>query len=272
MKRMTPFRLRRWQVGPPATRFYSYFFTCGRPGYTGNPANKHAQVPDEMVHRWVLGLPRPNTVIVSLLGREPDGLSEYSYYSFYGGFDSPSEHPGCLSLQEWLDRWHTKLSIWERQHPTQKLKPIDPVIMDVIASDIDELLSCGRTVVLVDSDGNERTRKVCSFMHAEEVQKTVRGHDIVHSANFSARSAEMDLLPVLGPNHNMSSSVKARVAEGGSSSPGLWESGNPAFYAGFPSAVGTVENSALGVFHGFHGASFPQPGAAAIFAANSSGV
>ena len=38
----------------------------------------------------------------------------------------------------------------------------------------------------------------------------------------------------------------------------LWESGNPAFFAGFPSEV---EKSAFGLFHG---ASFPQPFAASV--------
>jgi hypothetical protein len=38
----------------------------------------------------------------------------------------------------------------------------------------------------------------------------------------------------------------------------LWECGNPASFAGFPSAGGTVEKSGVGLFHGFPRASFPQ--------------
>src|SRR2546426_2008088 len=141
MKPLKPFRLRRWQIGTPTDRFH--FFTCARPGRTGDPASKHAQVSENMVHRWVLGLPYPNTAIVSLLGRKPDGLSEFSFYSFYGGFDSPSEHPGRLSFQEWLDRWHGDLSIVVSQHATQDFEPIQHEMLDEIASDINKLLSAG---------------------------------------------------------------------------------------------------------------------------------
>ena len=38
----------------------------------------------------------------------------------------------------------------------------------------------------------------------------------------------------------------------------LCKCGNPASFAGFPSAGGTVEKSGVGLFHGFPSASFPQ--------------
>src|SRR5438034_508690 len=98
LKALKPYMLKRWRTGAPSN--CHYFFTCARPGRTSDPDSKHAQVSDELVHRWVLGLPGPNTAIVCLLGRKPDGLSEFSFYSFYGGFDIPSEHPHCLSFQE----------------------------------------------------------------------------------------------------------------------------------------------------------------------------
>jgi len=147
---------------------YHYFFTCARPGRTGHPASKHAQVPDDLVHRWVLGLPGPKTAIVSLLGRKPDGLSEFSFYSFYGGFDLQSEHSGCLSFQEWLDRWHGDQSIVVREHPTCDFKPVPYETLEAVASDINDLLSAGRTVVLVDSGGQTRTRIVCNHVRAVE--------------------------------------------------------------------------------------------------------
>lgn len=181
LKPSKPYMLRRWQIVPPASSLESFFFTCARPGRTSDPATKYAQVSDETVHRWVLGLPGPDTAIVSLLGRKPDGLSEFSFYSFYGGFDPPSEHPGRLSFHEWLDRWHGDLSIWVRQHPTWDFEAIEGPILDEIASDINELLAAGRTVVVVDSGGVTCTGMVCRHMHAAEVTGHVASHVTLRS-------------------------------------------------------------------------------------------
>jgi hypothetical protein len=125
-------------------------------------------MPDDVVHRWVLGLPGPNTAIVSLLGRKPDGLSEFSFYSFYGGFDHPSDHPGHLSFQKWLSYWHEDRPIVLCEHPTFDFKPIWPEMLDAVAADIRKLLSAGRTVVLIDSGGQTRTGVVCNHMRAVE--------------------------------------------------------------------------------------------------------
>lgn len=146
----------------------SHFFTCARPGRTGNEASKSTQVPDQLVLRWVLGLPSPNTAIVSLLGCKPDGLSEFSFYSFYGGFDLATEHPGRLSFQQWLDRWHGGLSILVCEHPTRDYRPVPAETLEAVASDIKRLLSAGRTVVLLDSGGQQRTGSVCTYMSAVE--------------------------------------------------------------------------------------------------------
>ncbi len=166
MKPLKPYMLRRWKTGTDPN-FY-YFFTCSRPGRKGGPASKHAHVPDDLVHRWVLGLPGPNTAIVSLLGCKPDGLSEFSFYSFYGGFDLPSEHPGCLSFQRWLDRWHRDRSILVREHPSCDFRPVPRETLDAVATVINELLSAGRTVVLMDSGGQTRTGMVCNHISAVE--------------------------------------------------------------------------------------------------------
>lgn len=157
--------LRRWR----ASNFPScqYFFTCARPGRTGNAASRYAQVPDDLVRRWVLGLPGPNTSIVSLLGSK-HGISEFSFYSFYGGFDLPSENPGCLSFREWLIHWYGDRSIVLCEHPTCDFEPIVPETLDAIVSDMGKLLSEGRTVVLIDSGGQQRTGAVCHKMRAVE--------------------------------------------------------------------------------------------------------
>jgi len=145
-----------------------YFFTSARPGRTGNPASKFGAVPDDVVHRWILGLPKPNTAIVSLLGRKPDGLSEFSFYSFYGGFDLPSEHSARLSLREWVERWHGDKLIVVREHPTCDFTPLGAETLDAIAQDMYDLLSIGRTVVLVDSGGDTRVGMVCRHIGATE--------------------------------------------------------------------------------------------------------
>ncbi|MCH7748092.1 MAG: hypothetical protein IH939_08340 [Acidobacteria bacterium] len=105
---------------------------------------------------------------MSLLGCKPNGLSEFSFYSFYGGYDVPAEHAGSLSFQEWLDCWHGELSILLHEHPTRDSDPIPTETLEAVAHDINALLSTGRTVVLVDSGGQERTGKVCKYMGAVE--------------------------------------------------------------------------------------------------------
>lgn len=164
MKPLKPYMLKRWRTGAPPS--CGYFFTCARPGRTGNSASKHAHVSDDVVHRWVLGLPGPKPAIVSLLGRKPDGTSEFSFYSFYGGLDHPSD--SRPSFQQWLDRWHREEAILVREHPTYDFRPIPTETLDSVADDINELISGGRTVILVDSGGQTRTRIVCNHMLAVE--------------------------------------------------------------------------------------------------------
>jgi len=171
LKPMKPYMLRRWRIGIPPN--LHYFFTCARPGRTHDSGSKNARVPDDLVHRWILGLPGPSTSILSLLGRKPNGLSEFSFYSFYGGFDLPSDNPGRFSFQEWLTRWHQDLSIVLCEHPTCDFQPVQPATLDAIESDVRRLLSAGRRLVLVDSGGQTRTGVVCNQMRAIEDSSTL---------------------------------------------------------------------------------------------------
>ena len=157
--------LRRWRTAKCPK---SHFFTCARPGRTSNTATKNRPVRDELVRRWVLGLPGPKTAIISLLGRKPNGPSEFSFYSFYGGFDLPSDHSGSPSFQEWLEDWHGDLSILLYEHPTVDFQPIPATTLEAVAADINELLIAERTVVLLDSGGQTRTRVVCNHIKATE--------------------------------------------------------------------------------------------------------
>ncbi len=158
---MEPHKLRRWKTGYESGG--AQFFTCARPGRS---RGKGRRVPDKLVHEWVSGLPGTNTAIVSLLGRKSgqNGKSEFSFYSFYGGVDLSSERQGRPSFQEWLDRWHKERCIEVFEYPTYDLKPIPPETLVAVSIQIRNLLSIGRTVVLVDSGGEERTKKVCKCM------------------------------------------------------------------------------------------------------------
>jgi len=156
---MEPQRKKRWRRASSLDRIPLY--TCARPGRS---ISKDLPVKDEIVHRWVRNLPGPNTAIVSLLGSKPDGTSEFSFYSFYGGLDSPSEYRGRLSFQNWFDQWHKGLSIQVVQHATYDFRPVPPEVLAAVASDISRLLAEGHTVVLVDSGGDTRTGQVCKYM------------------------------------------------------------------------------------------------------------
>jgi hypothetical protein len=153
---MEPFRPKFWKVSA------GRLMTCGRPGraeYKGA-----ALVPDAVIHEWVLALPGPNTVIVSLLGKKPWGASEFQAYPFSGGFEPASDGGRRPSFQAWLDAHHPALGIEVREHPTIDFRPIALNQREQIANEILELLAAGKSVVLVDSGGQERTGAVCRHL------------------------------------------------------------------------------------------------------------
>ena len=162
---MKPFRLRRWQrISSPDIL---EFFTCGRPGRSGRQESKSAPVPDSTAHEWVRGLPGGNrTTIISLLGRKSGrgGVSEFSFYTFYGAWDSAEERKGKISFEDWLIRYHSERALQVVQRPTQDYEPIPAETLEAVANDVNRCLAEGRTVILVDSGGQERTGQVCRFM------------------------------------------------------------------------------------------------------------
>ena len=169
---MEPCNLRRWKVSI-SPNCDAWFFTCARPGRSKGP---DGDMLDDFVSSWVRGLPPgPNKVIVSLLGRKRDRkkLSEFSYYSFYGEWDKPSERNDKPSFQEWLHRHHKDLQILVCEHPTYDSdiydpRPIHPIRLAAIERDVRRLISEGRTVVVMDSGGVGRTGEVCEYMKATE--------------------------------------------------------------------------------------------------------
>jgi hypothetical protein len=110
---------------------------------------------------WLQGLPKEETVcvIVSLLGRkpEPDGRSEFSYYSFKGASE---DRPSSPTFQEWLDRTMTPGKFIVIEHPTIDTKPISSEVVTAIVGCIVANLAAHRTVVVVDSGGVSRTGAV----------------------------------------------------------------------------------------------------------------
>lgn len=116
---------------------------------------------------WVLKVCQlgPEPVLISLLGLK-HGMSEYSFYSFYGAEDNPADYPGKLSFHEWLSGLRPEIELVE--HPTVDFVPVPAETLDAIASDVTARLSQGKTVLIVDSGGQERTKQVCDHLGAKE--------------------------------------------------------------------------------------------------------
>lgn len=89
-----------------------------------------------------------------MLGKKPNGSSEYSFYSFY-----PRE-----TFQAWLDRHHADLSLEVVDHPTIDFQKIPPEVLETARTDIIRFLEEGRTVVVVDSGGETRTGQLCRYL------------------------------------------------------------------------------------------------------------
>ena len=164
---MEPHKLKRWRVVTSQKRI-AHFFTCARPGRSKGPK---VSVSDDLVSTWVRGLPGPNTAIISLLGRKlgPKKRSEFSFYSFCGGFDTPSERGRQPTFQEWLDDRHEALQILVREHPTVDCPKVLYEKLEAIAQDVCYLIREGHSVIVVDSGGVQRTGAVSRHMNATEV-------------------------------------------------------------------------------------------------------
>jgi hypothetical protein len=163
---MEPYKLRHWgRLGETGTLLHS----CARPGRS---SGADAMVPDGLVMKWLAGLPQAKQLtIVSLLGRKhgPNGASEFRFYSFCGSSDSPDEQKGRLRFQQWLHETCPNLDIDLVEHPTFDFCKIPEERLKAIASTVVEHVSKGRTVVLVDSGGETRTKAVCRHLNLVEV-------------------------------------------------------------------------------------------------------
>ena len=165
---MEPYKLRRWRR--KSSPDLISLFTCARPGRSrGNDGS----VPDATVDKWVRGLPGVSPIaILSLLGRKPDGLSEFSFYSFSGDFEKPEERGRRPTFQQWLAQRQSERGIEVIHHPTVDFKRVADATLVAAAQDIEAFLAAGRTVVLVDSGGETRTRQVCRYAGFVEDPRT----------------------------------------------------------------------------------------------------
>ena len=164
---MEPYNLRRCEL-EIATNDSAYFYTCARPGRSLGPDEP---VPDSVVSEWVNGLPPgAGKVIISLLGRRKNRrkLSEFFFYSFFGGWDTETERSVKPSFQEWLRAKHGNLDILVREHPTfdYDSPPVRLHVLRSVKEDILSFLSEGRTVIVMDSGGANRTTEVADYMNA----------------------------------------------------------------------------------------------------------
>lgn len=164
---MEPHKLKKWKT-VSSQGDIACFYTCARPGRS---AGRNGCVSDQMVSTWVEGLPGPDTAIVSLLGRKQGskGSSEFSYYSFSGGVDTPLERGTKPPFAKWPDTFHAERRILVQEYPTYDYRPIPHERLAAIEAEVRHLTSIGRTVVVVDSGGESRTGKVCRHMKATMV-------------------------------------------------------------------------------------------------------
>ena len=153
---MEPCRKRRWRKASSPERIA--FYTCSRPGRSLSETDP---VPDQIIHKWVKRLPGPNTTVISLLGRKPDRTSEFSFYTFRSELDLAGETRRGKSFREWLDHHHGDRGINVVEHPTIDYQGVPQPTRTAIAEDVNRLLTGGRTVVLIDSGGQQRTGTVC---------------------------------------------------------------------------------------------------------------
>jgi hypothetical protein len=156
-----PYKCRRWRHGTDS--YSGSLYTCARPGRTKDEESKHALVPDSVVRRWALGLPGPDeVVVVSLLGRKPDDTSEFTFYTFHGLWDTEEERRGRPSFEEFLQAAAgSARTIKVVQHPTIDFEPVPDETVAAVGVTLEEELAAARTVILVDSGGEQRTNAVC---------------------------------------------------------------------------------------------------------------
>lgn len=169
---MEPYRLRHWNA--PTYSPGLDFYTCARPGRSAGPKG---QVSDELVRKWVSGLPgNAPIVLFSLLGRKQGAACQsefHSFYSFYGPLDSDPECAGRRSFENWLSLNSSGRVLRLVERPTYDNQNVPTQTMRLIESDIRSLPAGSWTVVIMDSGGCNRVKPVCNYLGL--VQDTAYG-------------------------------------------------------------------------------------------------
>jgi hypothetical protein len=147
-----PSRLMRWRLSSLLEEHS--FYTCARPGRS---LGRHAKVPDSVVVEWARGLPDGEVVVISLLGKKPNGKDEHSFYSFF---------ERRQSLQDWLADQEIGREIRVVEHPTTDSEPVPDTTLALVRENIRRFLHEKRTVVVMDSGGVQRTGAVCRYLGA----------------------------------------------------------------------------------------------------------
>ncbi len=155
MARNEPVNLREWRA-PTAAGSSGRLFTCGRPG-RGTFGREKRPIDDDTIDLWMNGLPEAERLdIVSLLGEKANGYSEFGYYPFR----SSKEAGDKPTFQEWLDeRYDRRVVVHE--FPTVDARGIPRDVLEAARRCVVDLIGKGRTVVVIDSAGAERTARVC---------------------------------------------------------------------------------------------------------------
>jgi len=155
MVRNEPANLCEWRVSG------GRLFTCGRPG-RATFGRQRRQIGEDTIDLWVNGLPKAEVLhIVSLLGKKPDGFSEFDYYPFRSSKESGAKP----TFQEWLDERYGRRFI-VHEFPTTDATGIPPDLLGAVKQCVLNLIASGHTVVIVDSAGAERTARVCEAINA----------------------------------------------------------------------------------------------------------
>ncbi len=147
--------LREWRAVTGSGR-PGRLFTCGRPGRATYGRAKIV-VPTDVIDQWQRGLPGALVLhIVSLLGCKTTGLSEFSYYPFRSATESGTKP----TFEAWLnERYDRRFLVHEFRTVDGQGIPGD--ILDAAGRGVLACLEDGRTTVVVDSAGAERTARVC---------------------------------------------------------------------------------------------------------------
>ncbi len=149
-----PINLREW-TAPQGSDRNGRLFSCGRPGRATFHRAKVCPLA-EVLDLWASGLPKADILhVVSLLGQKTTGFSEFDYYPFRSFRESDSRP----TFEDWLNsRYDRRFVVVE--FPTVDSRGVPPAVLDGAANQVLSWLEAGRTVLVIDSAGAERTARV----------------------------------------------------------------------------------------------------------------